>query len=157
MTGQETAAELLRQIRDGVDIPAARQLLSRVKPSVAARVPPDAPYSVLTNLAHAVFWQDVWLRRLSGTPDKSRADWMEELKQDWKEPEPEEWPELVERFLKGSEDALEIAMQEPFRHRMKSDELAIKTLLAIAIHNAYHIGQINLLKRMVRKRASEKP
>jgi hypothetical protein len=33
---------------------------------------------------------------------------------------------------------------------MKSDDVAIKTLLQIAIHDTYHLGQVNLLKRALR-------
>ena len=33
---------------------------------------------------------------------------------------------------------------------MKTDEAACKNLLAIAVHTAYHLGQITLLKRIAR-------
>jgi len=45
---------------------------------------------------------------------------------------------------------MDIAASEPFEHRMKSDAEAIHMLVQIAVHGAYHLGQINLLKRELR-------
>ena len=133
----------LRQVRDGADIPPPGTLLKNVTPTRAALELPNSPYSILTNLAHADFWQTVWLNRLKGLPAKSFTE-------DWKTPDPEAWPELRQKFLQDLEEALRIAESEPFAHRMKSDEVAIFTLLQIAIHDSYHLGQINLLKRQIR-------
>jgi uncharacterized damage-inducible protein DinB len=136
-----SVVEALRQIIDGDDIPTPRALLN-ISAERAALKLPGAPYSILTNLAHAVFWQDIWLNRLAGKRAQSFLE-------DWKTPPAEEWPRLRERFLDGLEEATRIARSEPFEHRMKSDAVAIKTLLQLAVHDAYHIGQINLLKRML--------
>src|ERR1044071_2143871 len=53
--------ELFRQIIEGVDIPAAESLLKNITPEKAAMKLDASPYSILTNLAHADFWQQVWL------------------------------------------------------------------------------------------------
>ena len=142
-----SVAELLRQIRDGADIPAPASLLKNITPVAAAELPEHTPYSILTNLAHAVFWQELWLDRLAGKKAKS-------FLQDWKTPDPSEWPALRRQFLEGLDEAIRIAESQPLDHKMKSDEVAERTLIQIAIHDAYHLGQINLLKRQARLRKS---
>lgn len=102
------------------------------------------PYSILENLAHTVYWQDIWLLRLSG---KKKSVGMKEWTADWQSPDPSEWDSYRARFLAGLGEALMIAESEPFDHAMNSDEEAEKTLIQIAVHAAYHCGQINLLKR----------
>lgn len=79
------------------------------------------------------FWQDVWLRKIKGAP---RPSFLE----DWKQPEATQFPAIRSAFLAGFEEACDRARSNP------SEEEA-KTLLYIAIHDAYHLGQIKLLKR----------
>ncbi len=138
-----TVAEALRQVWEGADIPAPTSLLGNISVTTAARRELWMPYSILTNLAHANFWQTVWLNRLEG---KRVANFTE----DWKVLPPESWPEVRELFYTDMQRALAMARSEPFAHKMKSDEAALKTLMQIAVHNAYHIGQVNLLKMQLR-------
>ncbi|MFI5384942.1 MAG: DinB family protein [Fimbriimonadales bacterium] len=135
--------EALRQVIEGADIPAPESLLRNITPERAATKLDRSPYSILTNLAHAGFWQEIWLNRIQGRRARSFTE-------DWKTPEPSDWPTVRAQFLKGLEKAIEIAASEPFDHKMKSDAVAIRTLLQIAIHDAYHLGQVNLLKRELR-------
>lgn len=141
MAHHDALADLYRQLASGVDIPAPKQLLSRVKPEDAARVLPTMPYSLLTNLKHMHFWQDLWLNKIKGGP---RPTFLE----DWKVPDASEFPALRDAFLKGFEEACALANANP------SPEAA-KDLVAIAIHDAYHLGQIKLIKRALR--ASKAP
>ena len=129
-------ADLYRQLASGVDIPAPKALLSRIKPEDAARVLPGVPYSLLTNLAHMHFWQDLWLNKIKGAP---RPSFLE----DWKEPPTSEFPSIRKAFLEGFEEAGAMANNHP------SEEHAL-VLVSIAIHNAYHLGQIKLIKRALR-------
>ncbi|MEO7454047.1 MAG: hypothetical protein ABIV13_04720, partial [Fimbriimonadales bacterium] len=75
-----------------------------------------------------------------------------DMKKDWRVPNPEEWERIRKELTATVEEAYAIATAKPFKHKMKSDEAACRTLLAIAVHTAYHLGQISLLKRMARKR-----
>ena len=45
-----------------------------------------------------------------------------------------------------------ICTAKPFKHKMKSKSKALRYLMNIAVHDAYHIGQINLMKRVTRSR-----
>ena len=136
----DTLADLYDQLASGVDIPAPKPLLSRIRPEDAARVLPGMPYSLLTNLKHMHFWQDLWLNKIKGGPRPTFLD-------DWKVPDASEFPALRAAFLKGFDEACALAHSKP------SPEAA-KDLVAIAIHNAYHLGQIKLIKRTLRETKS---
>lgn len=139
----KTAYEALRQVWEGHDFPPPASILRNVKAADAAAVPPGFKYSLLTLVEHSHFWQRIWIGKLTG---RKQPD----FRKDWRVPAPEEWPEVRKAFLEGFEEALAIANAEPFEHRMKTDEAACDTLLKIAVHNAYHVGQFVLVKRAVR-------
>jgi hypothetical protein len=61
-----TVAETFRQIMSGDDIPKVDYLLKRMAPEQASARLAGWPYSILTNLEHADFWQRIWLGRLTG-------------------------------------------------------------------------------------------
>lgn len=132
----QPTADLFRQLASGVDIPDPRKLLSRIRPEDAARVLPGLPYSLLTNLAHMHFWQDLWLNKIRGAP---RPSFLE----DWRIPESSEFPSLRAAFLEGFDEACRLAADGP-------DADTAATLTAIALHDAYHFGQIKLIKRALR-------
>lgn len=135
--------EALRQVVEGDDFEPASKLLKNVKADAAVKVVPGLPYSLATNVAHADIWNRLWLTRLEGKlrfnpfPDFPSVSEME-------------WPRVRDDFIKNLDKALSIASKQPFKHKCKSDEIAMKTLLKIAVHSAYHIGQIKLLKRALR-------
>ena len=139
-----TLAEAYRQILSGSDIPAPARLLNGIRPDKAAQRLPGFPYSLLENLWHAVFWQTIWLDRLDG---KATMKFTE----DWQSPPASDFSKLKAQFLTNVEKAHKLAAAKSFKHKMKSDEAAIKTLIALAIHDSYHIGQINVMKRVLRK------
>ena len=63
----------------------------------------------------------------------------------------EGWDAVRKSFLKNLARAHAIAKAKPFKHKMKSKDMAIRNLLNLAVHDAYHIGQITLMKRVLRK------
>lgn len=143
---RRAVALLFRQLLEGWDVPTPAGLL-RVKAEDAARELAGMPYSLLTNLNHAVHWQRLWLASLHGEPKPSgMAVWTG----DWRVPEASRWKDLRAEFLAGLEEARRIAESEPFDHRLPNDDRAIEILVAIAVHATYHLGQMNLLKRVAR-------
>ena len=140
----QAVAEALRQIVDGDDFSTPSGLLRTIKPEMAAVVPPGCPYSIGTNVKHAALWQSLWLCRLRGEKQPKLV-----VGKDFPEVAAAEWPEVRREFVEGLEEALAIARREPFTHGAKSDDLAIRTLLKIANHGAYHLGQVQLLKRIL--------
>ena len=135
---------MLRQIIEGVDITAPKSLLRNITKEKAALRMPGFPYSILENLWHADVWQIIWVDKL----EARRQDGIWE--KNWRTPRPDEWPDVRASFLANIEKAHAIASAKPFRHKMKSKDAAVKTLLQLAIHDSYHIGQITLMKRVLR-------
>lgn len=143
--------QVFDQVIGGWDIPTPAGLL-RLASGDRSRMPEGSPYSVITNLAHAVLWQDFWLRKLAGGKKKSGPP---EWNQDFRVPAPDEWDALRRSFVAGLEEARRIAASEPFDHRCADDAEAVETLVRIAVHGTYHLGQLNLLKRLVRASRDE--
>lgn len=138
--------EALDQVREGMDFTPAAKLLGRLSAEDATAKPAGWPYSIAENVAHAEYWQRLWLARFRGEkrPKVDRARW------DWPLVAPEEWPQVRDAWTEGMRDASELAAAEPFQHAMTSEYVAMRTLLQIAVHNAYHVGQVKLMKRLLR-------
>ena len=139
----EYVREALRQVVEGDDFEPAEKMLKTVKPEAAVRIVEGLPYSLATNVAHADIWNRLWLARLEGKPKFNPFP-------DFPVVTEKEWPKVRDQFMKNLHRAYAIACREPFRHSCKTDESAKKTLLKIAVHSAYHLGQIKLLKRALR-------
>ncbi len=84
------------------DIPSPQAVL-KVKADKVAIVPPGHKYSMIQQLAHAVLWQEFWLKKLDGGRKKSG---MNEWKDNFRVPEASEWEDLRARFVSGLEDAV---------------------------------------------------
>jgi uncharacterized damage-inducible protein DinB len=119
--------------------------LAGLAPERACRAPAGAPYSPAQVLAHMAFWQDWLLAQARGEapafPEHAEAGW----------PTPDEaaWPGLVERFLAGLEEARALARTAAARHRsLPRGGTGGRALADLAVHNAHHLGQIVLLRRL---------
>jgi uncharacterized damage-inducible protein DinB len=130
----------------GFDIPRPAGML-KVSGPTANRQLPDLPYSLATNLAHTLVWQEFWLAKLNGGRRKAGP---QASHNDFRVPSPDEFPRLRRQFLEGLDRARAVAASEPFDHKLPTDEEAVDTLVRIAVHAAYHVGQMNVLKRSAR-------
>jgi hypothetical protein len=139
----EHIREALRQVIEGADFDSPRTLLKTVKADAAVRIAPGLPYSIATNVAHADIWNRQWVGRLDGKPKTNPFPDFPVVKE-------KDWPKVRDSFLATLERAYEIACAEPFEHACKTDESAERALLKVAVHTAYHLGQIKLLKRASR-------
>ena len=135
--------ELLRQVWEGTDFTAPTLMLRPVTAQAAIKIVPGCPYSIATNVAHADIWQRQWLGRMLGQPKFNPFP-------DFPLVEDKDWAALRDSFLGNFEKAVEFGNSSQFIHSDSSDEYARKLLTKIAVHNAYHIGQVALLKRLVR-------
>lgn len=142
---QSSVAKTLRMIIDGDDIPAPATMLKNVSEKKAAVRLPGFPYSMLENLWHTVFWQQIWLDKVEGRKPGTFIE-------DWQSPDPSEWKVLCKGFMANQQHALAICEAKPFKHKMMSKDEALRNLMNIAVHDTYHIGQINLMKRVLRSK-----
>lgn len=90
-------------------------------------------------------WQDAWLAKLRGAEAVRIA-----YGSDFPEVSAADWPEVRKRFVEGLNSALAIARAEPYVHHARDDDHAAELLLKIVNHGAYHMGQVSLLKRLLR-------
>lgn len=143
-----TVAETLRQVIEGTDFASTKRLVN-IKADLACAVKEGFPYSIATNIWHCDYWNRLWLAKLQGTKRPTGNIWAE----DWQVPQPSDWKEVKVRFLANLARAHQIASAQPFTHAMKSDEEAVKVLNQIAVHTAYHVGQVALLKRILKAKS----
>jgi uncharacterized damage-inducible protein DinB len=125
------------QILDGRDIPVVGSML-RMTAKRAGECKEGLPYTLTDNLWHVVYWQELWLQELRG---EKTPPMMQVWSGDWKGAEEYQFGELREKLLEGLEEA----------RLMCKGELAVERgelLMRIGIHAAYHIGQLNLIKRI---------
>lgn len=127
--------ELIEQFAGGRDFPSPSGLLGGISPARAERLREGMPYSLADNLAHALRWQDEWMARFDGKARPVGAD-------SWIPAEPGSYPELRRRFLAGVDRAVELSGREDLTpgERVR--------LVRVALHGVYHLGQMNLLRRV---------
>jgi uncharacterized damage-inducible protein DinB len=127
------SSEALRQFIIGVDFWSIRDLTGDLTAEQACARAEGAPYSIATQLGHALFWQERWLAELRG--ETLNEEYSEE--EDFPQISPEDWPRLRSRYLEGLTEA-----------REGSDNHAQHLISQIAVHGSYHAGQIALLRRL---------
>lgn len=130
--------EVTFQYVEPVDFDAATSMLANLSPADACRVAPGAPYSVATNVLHAAIWQDQWLAFIEETTPSG------ESRKDWPDVTEAEWPAVQSRFLEGMKRAVRLASNPDLSEDQQ------RRVVRIAIHGAYHLGQISLLTQMVK-------
>ncbi len=133
-------ARMLQQILEGWDIPTPSGAL-RVREDAALRQVPGVPYSLATNLAHACRWQRLWLGSLGLGP---LQDWRQVCREDFRAARPGEWPSDRREFVEGLRAAYQFALEQGD----SLEEKSLDTLMKIAIHAAYHLGQCNALRKI---------
>jgi hypothetical protein len=131
-----TLQEALFQITEPIDFDALTAIVKDLTPEEACRVLPGMPYSVATNLHHAVIWQEHWLAFCRGEAKSAMGD-------DWRSVDPGEWDALCDQFVRGQREALALSAQPDIHQDIQ------RRLLRIAMHGAYHVGQIQLLVRFL--------
>ncbi|HXH61031.1 MAG TPA: DinB family protein, partial [Fimbriimonadaceae bacterium] len=103
----KTVSETFRQIIAGDDIPAPEGMLRTISAKYVTKRLPGFPYTILENLWHAVFWQNIWLNKIEGKKVRS-------FMEDWQSPDPSEFPALRKEFVANLEKARKIAGARAF-------------------------------------------
>jgi hypothetical protein len=132
---------------DGHYVPPPR-LLEDLTPEQATTTPPGSPYSIAQVLYHIVYWQRAEIAGLRQEP--MTGPHHEHLDDTFAPVTPDEWPALAAKFLAGMEEVKRLSDEltgvvSPAR----DDTSANYDLAGTALHNAYHFGQIILLRRLL--------
>jgi hypothetical protein len=133
---------------DGHYVPPAR-LLEDLTGQQAVTVPPGAPYSIAQVLSHMHFCQQEELAGL-GCAVELPFPRPAHLDDTFAPIPPGGWPARVADFLAGLEACKKLAEAQPDAvSPARDDTSANYDLAGTALHNAYHFGQIVLLRRML--------
>lgn len=148
MTTSEALVKLFDELLQGHDIPSASEVCRISKTRAFESINP-VPYSFATNLQHAVLWQNFWLQRMhAGRKSPGMTEW----NNDFCEPEPREFEGLRSELIAGLEECRSIAAGKASLPESVAEEDVVRDLILIAVHSAYHLGQMNLIKRTVAKK-----
>ena len=148
-------AEVASALRDALhgtgQFVDSRRALDGVDWRLAAEQPPGAEHSVRRIAAHLVFWQDLYLERLAGaerpSPPHDAAGWPGgDAPRDERE-----WKALVARFADGLVRAIAAIDAAPLGLTLPrwGGRTRFAGLNGLAIHNAYHLGQVVQLRRIL--------
>lgn len=143
-----TVQEALKQIAEGRDFDSLTDLLKDLTAAQAVNVPTGSPYSIATLTYHTWFWQDRWLKQIDGehTPPWTAED----DDSDFPVILPEDWESIRLKLLTDFTQVQGLANQpESFDRVTQFGDTVEVLLLRNALHCAYHLGQIMLLRRLM--------
>lgn len=120
------------------------KILSGLTARLACQRAPGAPYSAAEVVAHIDFWQNHILDTLSGVEPAP----VEHSSESWPTADVQDWELLRTRTLSNLEQLVRYALEESERV-LRDDQTVGYTLETYMAHNAYHWGQVALLRRMM--------
>jgi uncharacterized damage-inducible protein DinB len=147
--------KLIKHILQGPGFTPLERAISGLSQEQATAKPCHTPHSIADILAHLNFWQGWALVAVNGEhqpmPAKAADGWVGLTGS---------WESLQSEFLTGLEKAKtltndETLLQKPFDPETKIgwgfEKLSVGEAIldVIAVHNAHHLGQIILLRRML--------
>jgi uncharacterized damage-inducible protein DinB len=147
--------KLIKHLLQGQGFTPLERALSGITLEQATSKPGNSPHSIADILAHLNFWQDWALGAVAGVhnpmPAHAADGWVT-MKGNW--------DDLVKEFLAGLEKAKTLSddeqlLQKPFDPESKIgwgfEKVSVGEAIldVIAVHNAHHLGQIILLRRML--------
>ena len=131
------------------------RILQAIDENIARRRAEGAPRTIFEEVWHLAFWQEISLKWMNG----EAAAYPEHAAEGFPaEDNAEPWETLKERFLRGTEQAAEMAGDPPRLAAMvicptrPGDDSrlcpALDQMISLAGHNAYHLGRIVLLRQI---------
>ncbi|MGH2374733.1 MAG: DUF664 domain-containing protein [bacterium] len=138
---------------DAHDFPAVARILGDLTPQQATTTPPGLPYSVARIVAH----MDANMRFNLGLIRASAPAAYDERFESWPEVSAEGWPALLEEFFTHLRALTQVAREAqdldrvlyPATDKDPSWTVGYKLACSVAKHNAYHLGQIVVLRRLI--------
>ncbi|MDQ2798098.1 MAG: DinB family protein [Armatimonadota bacterium] len=122
------------------------RLLGDLTEAQALAVPPGSPYSIAGLVAHMRFWQDYNIARARGQ-HTARPEHLDET---FPEVRAGEWAALRQAFLTGLEICAQTAAEKSGETSTDRADTSVGYDLVEcpALHNAYHYGQIAMLRQI---------
>jgi len=112
----------------------------------ACRPVTGCPHTIAELVLHMHYWQQELLEFARGNDPKRGSDFKFGVT-DFGEVKPDDWEKLRAAFLASYEDLLKCAEDPELMRREPNDTSNIGFMLANhALHNAYHLGQVVLMR-----------
>ena len=135
------------------DFPAPRRILDGLSGAQATIVPPGLPYSVAQLVAHMLSNMRFNLGLMRAADPFS----YDEHSENWPLVTADEWPVVREEFFRVLQSLVDLASQQDELSRVLYPEssgepawtVGYKLALSVAKHNAYHLGQIIVIRRVL--------
>ena len=143
----QASPDAVKELLDGGGefLPPA-DLLNDLSGEQATVTPPGAPYSIAQIVAHIHFYQNANIAAARGEAWPKP----QHLEDTFAHVAPEDWPVLVADFLTGIQTCKSLAEEKANVTSPAREDTALTYDLAeSALHNAYHLGQVVLLRRML--------
>ncbi|MCA9835556.1 MAG: DinB family protein [Trueperaceae bacterium] len=144
--------ELLLDDPDNHEFASARDLLKNLSGEQAAQSVAGLPYTIAEILAHMNSNLYFNLELIASSSPETFVNPYE----NWPKVNVSDWSELVESFLSGLDRAKAMARESdlnrilfPATKAEPAWTLGYKLAMSVAKHNAYHFGQIGLLRRLL--------
>ena len=138
--------------REERDFPSVTHIVGGLTPAQALTVPRGLPYSIAQVVAHMLGNMRFNLGLIQ-TPDPAHYEHRGET---WPVVSADDWPALADEFLEALEALKQVALAgdlDRVLYPMTADEPAwtvgYKLACSVAKHNAYHLGQIVVLRRLI--------
>jgi hypothetical protein len=117
-----------------------------ISPEDACRRVPGVPYTIAQLLAHADWWQR---RRIDSAQGTAWEDFELQV-DDWPAVAPEDWDQLVQSYLASCAELADLVGNGVDIQRTVYGDLTVGAMLVShTLHNAYHLGQIVLIRRLL--------
>jgi hypothetical protein len=140
-----SAAGVREMLRGGGEFVEPAEILSDLTEAQALTVPAGSPHSIAQIVSHMQFYQGAQAAGVRGEAWPKP----EHLDDTFAVPAPGAWPALVASFLAGIEELAKLAEERAEVTSPQRDDTSVGYDLAeSALHNAYHCGQIVLLRRI---------
>lgn len=144
--------QLVKHIEGGEAFMAVKDLLEKVPFSQLGIIPEGLPYSFYQQFYHIRFAQYDILE-FSRNPKYQAPKWPDDY---WTEyPAPEKlsnWEEIRKLFFRERKEFIDLILggdiYQPFSHG--NGQTLFREALLIIEHNAYHIGQLLVISRLLR-------
>jgi len=127
------------------EFPPPKMILSGITPKDACRRVQELPHSIAKLVAHMHWWQEARIEIAKGGPG---PDFSKPVA-DWPDVSPDEWEGLATAFLAGMKAVCALAAdEEALAREVFRDRDVGNMLVSHTTHNAWHLGQVVMLRRL---------